>query len=205
MSDFDLDRLGDVWRQQLDPAEMERLQRTAAAVSRRARWAQVIDAGAALAVAAVVILLVAANPRTDTFVLGAAAILGLLGSHIRQRKLRQLELGSLTGGTEDMLNQSIARVEATMKRTRYGLFVFGPALLVGWMFMHAITDRPLRGLLPDLFGEPWFRFLWSGGWAIGIVLIMVAMFVSIGRSRRELERLVSMRDAYRDERESTSS
>ena len=37
MSDFDLDRLGDVWRQQPDPAEMERLQRTAAAVSRRAR------------------------------------------------------------------------------------------------------------------------------------------------------------------------
>ena len=43
MTDFDLDRLGDVWRQQPDPAEMERLQRSAAAVSRRARWAQLVD------------------------------------------------------------------------------------------------------------------------------------------------------------------
>ena len=33
MSDFDLDRLGDVWRQQPDPAEMERLRRTAIAVA----------------------------------------------------------------------------------------------------------------------------------------------------------------------------
>ena len=45
MSDFDLDRLGDVWRQQPDPAEMERLQKSAAAVARRARRAQVVDVG----------------------------------------------------------------------------------------------------------------------------------------------------------------
>ena len=43
MSDFDLDRLGDVWRQQPDPAEMERLQRTAIAVARRARLSAILD------------------------------------------------------------------------------------------------------------------------------------------------------------------
>jgi hypothetical protein len=205
MSDFDLDRLGDVWRQQLDPAELERLQRTAAAVSRRARWAQFVDAGAALVVAAVVILLVAANPQANTFVLGAAAIIGLLGSHIRQRKLRQLELKSLTGGTEDMLNQSVARVEATLKRTRYSLFAIGPALLIGWVFMNAVTGRPVRGLLPGMFAAPWFRFVWIGG----ILLLLAAgafyFILSIRRGRRELERLVAMRDAYREERESSVS
>ena len=49
MSDFDLDRLGDVWRQQPDPEEVARLQKSAAAVARRARLAQVIDIGAAVA------------------------------------------------------------------------------------------------------------------------------------------------------------
>lgn len=205
MTDFDLDRLGDVWRQQLDPAEMERLQRTAAAVGRRARWAQFIDAGAALAVAAVVILLVAANPQTDTFLLGAAAILGLLGSHVRQRKLRLLELKSLTGSTEDMLNQSIARVEATLKRNRYSLFGIGPALLIGWVFMNAVTGRPVRGFLPDVLDASWFRPLWSGGILVVLAAGALYFFLSIRSGRRELERLVSMRDAYREERESSTS
>jgi hypothetical protein len=201
MTDFDLDRLGDVWRQQPDPAEMERLQRTAATVSRRARWAQLIDAAAALVVASVVILLVAANPQTNTFVIGGAAILGLLGSHIRQRKLRQLELMSLTGGTEDMLNQSIARVEATLKRTRYSLVGLGPALVLGFVFMNAVTGRPVRGLLPETL---WFRFLWTGGIILMVAAGIVYFLLSIRSGRQELERLVAMRDAYREERESSA-
>ena len=90
MSDFDLDRLGDVWRQQPDPAEMQRLQRTAAAVARRARLSAIVDVCAAVAVAAVVIILVVTNPNTRTVVMGTAAILVLLGSNIRQRKLRRM-------------------------------------------------------------------------------------------------------------------
>ena len=97
MSDFDLDRLGDVWRQQPDPAEMERLQRTAIAVARRARLAAILDVCTAVAVAAVVIILVITNPRIQTVVMGSAAILVLLGSNLRLRKLRQVELKGLTG------------------------------------------------------------------------------------------------------------
>jgi uncharacterized membrane protein YedE/YeeE len=204
MSDFDLDRLGDVWRQQPDPAEMERLQRTAIAAARRARLAQIVDAGAALAVAAVVILLVAANPQTDTLVMGGTAILVLLGSHIRTRKLRQLELKSLTGGTEDMLNQAIVRIEATLKRTRYSLFALGPALLLGWVFMRSVTGRPVHGLLPVIFDAPWFRFLWNGGILLVLAAGALYFFLSIRRGRQELDRLTAMRDAYRDERESSA-
>jgi len=90
MSDFDLERLGDVWRQQPDAAEMERLQRTAAAVSRRARYSQIVDVAAAVAIAGVVISLVASNPRGDAVLMGTAAILVLLYSNFRQRKLRQV-------------------------------------------------------------------------------------------------------------------
>ena len=91
MIDFDLDRLGDVWRQRPDPAELEHLKRSADAVRRRARWAQLIDIVAALVVAAVVLLLVLSNPKADTLLVGGAAILMLLGTQVRSRRLRQRE------------------------------------------------------------------------------------------------------------------
>ena len=107
MTDLDLDRLGDVWRQQPDPAELERLRRTAAAVSRRARFFQIVDVVGAVVAAGAVILVVLLNPATETVALGSAAILLLLVSHVRLRKLRQVELRSLAGSAEDMLAQSI--------------------------------------------------------------------------------------------------
>src|SRR6476619_571627 len=131
MNDFDLDRLGDVWRQQPGPAEMERLQKSAAAVARRARLAQVTDIAVALAVAGVVIFLVASNPKPGTVLIGSAAILVLLFSNIRLRKVRRIELEQLTGGTEEMLDQSIARVETTLRHLRVSVIGFPVAAVLG--------------------------------------------------------------------------
>ena len=201
MTDFDLDRLGDVWRQQPDAAEMERLQRSAAAVARRARVTQVTDIVAALAVAAVVIFLVASNPRPGTVMIGGAAILILLFSNIRLRKVRRIELGHLTGSTEEMLDQSITRVETTVRHHRFSLIGVVPGLLVGALVAYgsqgrlllaASQDWPLRGLLLPL----------------GILIVLGAVFFStraMRRAGRELERLRAMRDAYRRERESTGA
>lgn len=199
MTDFDLDRLGDVWRQQPDPAEMQRLQKSAAAVARRARLAQVTDIVVALAVAGVVIFLVASNPKPGTVLVGSAAILVLLFSNIRLRKVRRLELQHLTGSTEEMLDQSIARVETTVRHHRFSLLALLPAILVGVLvaafvsqgraFVSGLENWPLRGLLLPL----------------GIVGIAGAVIFSIralGRGRQELERLRAMREAYRREQES---
>ncbi|MEA3030095.1 MAG: hypothetical protein QOJ53_1904 [Sphingomonadales bacterium] len=203
MNDFDLDRLGDVWRQQPDPEEMARLERTAAAVGRQARLGQLVDFGAALAVAVVVIFLVLSNPQTKTLLMGGAAILVLLASQVRQRKLRQVELRGLAGGTEEMLNQSIERVDATLKRTRFSLFAIGPGFLIGWILMNSVTDQPVRGFLPS-FDELWVRLLWNGVIAAVLVAVGVYSARSIRRGRNELERLIAMRNAYREERESTA-
>lgn len=203
MTDFDLDRLGDVWRQQPDPAELERLRRTAAAVSRRARLALILDAGIAIATAAVVVLLVLSNPKVQTFVLGGAAILFLLGSSIRQRRLRRVELRSLSGGTEDMLDQSIERVETALKHNRVSLAVMGPALLVGILFAAAAESR-VASLFPAVADLPMFRTLWVG---LAVVIISggaVFLTLAIKRGRRELDRLRAMREAYRDEHETTT-
>jgi hypothetical protein len=198
MSDFDLERLGDVWRQQPDPAEMERLQRTAAMVSRRARWAQAVDAGAAAVVSGVVILLVSTNPNLGTFLMGAAAILVLLFSNLRQRRLRQVELRSLTGGTEEMLDQSIERVEATRKRNRLSAVMLGPGLLVGLLFASVVAPHGGAEFLPTAITESGVRTLRWG--AILALLAGTALLIrSIRSAGRELERLASLREAYRRE------
>ena len=204
MTDFDLDRLGDVWREQPDPAEMERLQRSAAAVSRRARFSRVVDIVAAVAVAAVVILLVLSNPKVGTFMIGGAAILVLLGSNIRQRNLRQVELRSLTGSTEDMLDQTIERIETTLKHNRLSLIAGGPGMLLGLMVASTADRDGVGSLFPVLRDIQLSRALWIG--LALLIFAIAAMIVAFGirRGRRELERLRAMREAYRHEHESTT-
>jgi Mg2+/citrate symporter len=204
MTDLDLDRLGDVWRQQPDPAEMERLRRTAAAVSRRARLALVVDAGMAIALAGVVVLLVLSNPKVQTFVMGAAVILLLLGSNIRQRRLRRVELRSLSGGTEDMLDQSIERVETALKHNRVSILGMGPVLLIGIVFATTAEGR-IASLFPAVEDLAMFRTLWVGLAVVIIAGVVVFLTLAIKRGRRELERLRAMREAYRHERETTTS
>lgn len=203
MSDFDLDRLGDVWRQQPDPAEMERLQRTAIAVARRARLAAILDICASVAVAAVVIILVITNPRIQTLVMGSAAILVLLGSNIRLRKLRQVELKGLTGTTENMLDQSINRVETTVRHHKFTLYAIAPVLLVTFIF--AATAAPERRAILLGFGEiPWFRSIVLGTGITALIALAIFLIIFIGRGRRELNRLNAMREAYRQERDSSA-
>jgi hypothetical protein len=202
MSDFDLDRLGDVWRQQPDAAEMERLQKSASAVARRARRAQVVDIGAALIVSAVVIFLVVSHPKLGTFLMGAAAILILLAGNIRLRRLRQVELRNLTGSTEEMLDQSITRVETTVRHHRFGAIGIGPAFVIGTLLAYAAQSQSIFFTLQN-----WstFRLFWV---AAGVSLVaagMVYSWRSMQRGKRELERLRIMREAYRHEHDSTTS
>lgn len=199
MTDFDLDRLGDVWRRQPDPAEMARLQRTAAAVSRRARFSQIFDVVAGAAVSAVVIFLVWTNPRFETFLLGAAAIFVLLVSNMRLRKLRQVELRSLTGSTEDMLDQSINRLETTLKYKLFSLIAIGPALVVGFLLAWA------AGANPGVTVAPALRLVWRGTTFAVLAGGVVYLVLAIRRERRELQRLRAMRESYRLEGESSAS
>ena len=201
MSDFDLDRLGDVWRQQPDPAELERLQKRAVAVARRARFAQVADLVVALAIAGVVIFLVALNPRPGTIALGTTAILVLLFSNIRLRKVRRIELEHLGGGTEEMLDQSIVRVETTLRHLRVSVISFPVAAVVGALVAYASQGRRLLDTAQDW---PLRNLLMPIG-IIVVVAVMVFALRAMRRSKKELERLKAMREAYRRERESTGS
>jgi hypothetical protein len=203
MTDFDLERLGDVWRQQPDPAEIARLQLTAAEVSRRARVGRIIDIAAAITVGLVVVLLALANPTTQTLVVGGAAILLLLGFNIRQRKLREIELKSLNGSTENMLDQSIDRLATTLRHNRFSLVAMGPVLLIAVLFA-SVSQQRSGSMLEMVREAPMLRLVWSGFTVATIVGIVLFLIFAIRRARRELERLRAMRESYRQEGESTS-
>ena len=201
MSDLDLDRLGDVWREQPDPAELAELRRTAEAVRRRARWAQLVDVVAAVAVAAIVALLVARNPQPETLIVGIGAILILLVSHMRQRKLRATELKSLTGSSEEMLDQSIERVRLSLKRSRFGAIAIVPAFLLGLLVAYA-ADRSVANIGAAAIPDPELRTTLLVMAVLLVVLGGASFIQSYRRGRRELDRLLSLRDAYRVEQTS---
>lgn len=206
MTDLDLERLGSVWRQQPDPEELEELRRVAETARRRARWAQGVEVLAAVVVAAVVLFLVVSNPDVDTGLIGGGAILLLLGSQIRQRRLRRIEIESLTGDAEKMLDQSIGRAEARLKRARFSLVALAPALLLGLAFGTLVKQRGGQELFADLLSGPWPR-------SVLLILVPVALLaamafhllLSIRRGRDELARFTALRDAYRHERESSAA
>ncbi|HYI47872.1 MAG TPA: hypothetical protein VEX35_05340 [Allosphingosinicella sp.] len=199
MTDLDLDRLGDVWRQQPDPAELERLRRSAIAVARRARFARIVDIGGAIAVGAAVIALVVLNPTIETSLVGAAVLLVLLGSNIRLRNLRQVELKSLSGSTEDMLDQTIERIETTVKYNRFLLIIAVPAMLVGGLFI-TMVGLDLYAVFGTNLHSPKIRVVGLAAFA-GVIAYL---FVATRRNRRELGRLRAMRESYRYEREKSA-
>lgn len=200
MTDFDLDRLGDLWRVQPDSAEMERLSRSAESAARRARWGHVADLALSALVSIAVIALVWSNPTLKTGLVGAAAILLMLSSHVRQRQLRKLELEGMTGSSEQMLDQSITRVEATLKRIRFGLVSVAPGFLVGIGF--AATLRSGDGSVLERLRENESTVALVAVAIVAGTLALSAYFVNmVRRNRAELERLTTLRDAYRRETE----
>jgi succinate dehydrogenase/fumarate reductase cytochrome b subunit len=201
MNDLDLEGLGDIWRQRPDPKELDELKRAAEAVRRRAKWSQVVDVVAAIAVAGVVLFLVLSNPTADTLLVGGGAILILLVSQIRSRRLRQQELRSLSGSVEQMLDQSIERVQATLRRARSGLIFLVPALLVGYFVAYVVERRSGTEISERFNAQPELStiILVVAGLAIAGGFVQVVR--TLRKSRRELERLKVLRDSYRQEQE----
>ena len=201
MNDFDLDRLGDLWRAQPDPAEMAALQRAADAVARRARWGQWSDFALSALVSVAVLVLVWSNPTTKTALVGGAAILLMLSSHVRQRQLRKLELEELAGTSEQMLDQSIERVEATLKRNRFGLIGVVPGFLVGIAFAATLESERRSELMAMLAANQVTTGIAAVAIVAGLVGLSIYFLHMARRNRAELERLIALRDDYRRERE----
>ena len=198
MTDLDLERLGDLWRQRPTAEELESLRRSAETARRKAKRDQRLDLIVAVAVAGIVLLLVAFNPSVDIMMAGGAAILILLISQSRVRRLRREELKSLTGSTQEMLDQSVARAKAAHKRTRFQFYAVIPSFILG-LGIAALVERrsdEFYGRLLDEIGLA----LWMT--AAGLLVISALLFVfgrASRRSKEEMERLVELHSAFRSE------
>ena len=103
----------------------------------------------------------------------------------RQRRLRQEELRSLTGTAEEMLDQSIERIETAIRYNRYTLIASGPAFFVATLFA-ATADRQGDAIFGSLRDAPWLRFIWLGAWVATIGGLVVFLVAAIRRGRREI-------------------
>jgi hypothetical protein len=95
-------------------------------------------------------------------------------------------------------------METTLRYRWFTLAAAGPALLIG-MMMRAGSggSNRLVALFPRLGEIMKHRFLLEGMVAAIIVIVGLLTLRSIVRAKRELQRLKSMREAYRRERESS--
>jgi len=204
MSDFDLDRLGDLWRAEPDPKEMERLQRSAASAARRARWGQLSDYLLTALVSLGIVAVVWSNPSLNTSLVGGGAILIMLVGTIYQRRLRQTELKALSGSSEEMLDQSIERILAMRKRIAFGLLLSIPGVLIGLGF-GAVLESDAGELLARLRENRAALRLFEAVMVGLLVMFLVHLVIAARRSRTELVRLRALREAYRSEDEATKA
>ncbi len=198
MTDLDLDRLGDLWRQRPTPSEMKSLRRTAEAVQRKARWGQRLDYAAAIVVASIVVLLVLSSPTFDTMLVGGAALVVLLLSQSRTRRLRSEELRGLTGSTQEMLDQSIVRARATLNRTRFKLIATAPSFVLG-LGVAAMVDKNSGDFYGRLLSRAGLSLWIIAAGIILLILLALAFGRSIRKTRAELERLTTLRAAFEAE------
>ena len=197
MNEFDLDRLARVWQEEPPKAEIAWLEKNALLARRRARSGQWLEAAFAIAVAAIVVVLVLIRPAAETVAAGGGALILLLMS---QRRLRAHELESLSGSTEDMLDQSIARARAAEKRGWLGLISIGPATALGLLLAHTVLGHPGSRLISEDIARGRTALIAS----ILVVSMVLHLILAIRRTRAEFVRLVTLRDAYRAEENRTS-
>jgi hypothetical protein len=111
---------------------------------------------------------------------------------------------SLTGTTEEMLDQAIDRVGQTLKRSRLGLVLAGPAILMGLLLAYVVEESSggeISSRIDAFSGLGIFIELVAG---LGFAAMAVRIFRQYRNGQRELERLSALREAYRQEGASTA-
>jgi hypothetical protein len=203
VNEFDLDRLGSLWRTEPGAEELRELRRSAESARRRAYWTSLLDYGLAGVAVGTVLLILAFNPKFEAIMVGAAAVVVAIISLTGRKRARRIELQSLAGDTESMLESSIARVETNLKRSKSGLMVIGPSILLGVLFGFIVDKGGGGAALPTLEADAWRGLVVRGLLIFIIGATIIQLILSVRRSRAELDRLFQLREAYRLEHEAT--
>jgi hypothetical protein len=203
VNDFDLDRLGSLWRTEPEAGEIRELKRSADLARRKAYWTSLLDYGLASIAVGTVLLILGFNPKLEAVLVGGTAVVVAIMSLTGRKRARRIELQSLAGDTESMLETSIAAVEARLRRSKSGLMVIGPSILLGVLFGFIVDKGGGGATLPTLEGEAWRGLVVRGLLIFIIAVTVIQLILSVRRSRAELYRLFQLREAYRLEHEAS--
>jgi hypothetical protein len=162
-----------------------------------------LDYGLAAIAVGIVLLIIGFNPKLEAVLVGTAAVVVAVMSLTGRKRARRIELESLAGDTESMLESSIARVEARLKRSKSGLMVIGPSILLGILFGFIVDQGGGGAALPTIEGEAWRGLVVRGLFIFIVVVTVVQLVLAVRRGRAELDRLIQLREAYRLEHEGT--
>lgn len=203
MSDIELDPLVTLWRQELDADGLRALHRSAQAANRRARFAALFDYAVAAVLIGAIAVAIALYPVPEVVAAGALVAAMLAWGQLRQRRLRQAELQSLKGDMLAMLDAALASNEAALKRAAFGLVLIGPATLMGAMLAFVLDTKGGAELASPSALGPLTGTILAGAAAFALLAAVVRLTVTIRRRRREMQRLLEMRDSYLKELESS--
>jgi hypothetical protein len=103
-----------------------------------------------------------------------------------------------------MLDQSIERVTATLKRTLFTLAMAAPTFLLGLLVAHVSDDRAGGDLSARIAAQPGLGTAIMVTAGLALAALAVHLVRSFRKSRRELERLTALRKAYRLEQQSST-
>ena len=194
MTGEEFDDFVTLWRDEPSPEEQAALEALARQTSRRARLMQWLEIGVGILLLLALLVALAIRPAPAALAGGGLIVAVLIWSAWRRYSLARIAFLVDTSDREVLLENAIVGVEAKLRRSRIGLWLFVPGYVLGAVTGHAVLEESLsRSLNAFLHQMSPFR---TGGLAIWAILAITLSYFL--REHRRVEReLLDLRDVQR--------
>ncbi|HEX8261575.1 MAG TPA: hypothetical protein VF547_01745 [Allosphingosinicella sp.] len=197
MTDPDLQRLADLWREP-DAADQGAFEALARRARLRGRIVAYLNFAAVAVTVGGVAIGVFMKPGTVTMVAAIALILVTVVVLRKRRQIKQMTRTLETAGREAFIETSISNATANLRRTRLSLSFFPIGVVVALFYKMSVRVGGRTELMLDAFLE------WApsprGLVTFAILGLLFAWGLrSASRTKRELRQLEELRSAYAEE------
>lgn len=198
MSEPQFDDIAALWKQEPDAEERRTFEALARRTGWRARLLRYLDIGLALFVLIGVLLALLWDRGPATVALVLLCIVAIVWSNWKRHKLRQVALALDTSNREAFVATAMESVRARLRSSSMWIVLLLPSVALGLALIAAATKPPTLGWF---LGDVVRRFTSPSGvaWAVFLALLIIYFGMVNLRLRRELERLKSLENQYREE------
>lgn len=198
MTDPDLQKLADLWKESDSAEPQPAFEAMARKARRRGRIFAWLDFAAVTFILATSLIGFFMTPGAITMVTAIALIVTTLIVTRKRRQIKQMTKTLDTASREAFIDTSISNATANLRRTRLSLAFFPLGVVCALTYKMALRAGGRTELIPATFVE-WVQT------SRGIItLVLLALLFAwglrtAGRVRRELRRLEDLRAAYSEE------